>query len=232
MMKIHLILIIFIGSVSFHAKSQEINFNPKPLKKDIQKIWKVETVELDEIEVPDSLYNDILLDKGKIYHTRAGTKNSGFAYIGRIYSCRMGGCGMYEGQGISTADENFEYFDYYIIFNQSLEVEKIRVYNYQATHGHEVSGRGWLKQFIGYEGDEKLEYGKNIDSISGATISANAITYNVQESSRYLHLLKPILEIANQHLKAIVSKWTIMAIIQKPQRKWGSEQFKKYIITK
>ena len=48
-----------------------------------------------------------------------------------------------------------------------------------------------------------LEYGKNIDSISGATISANAITYNVQESCRYLDLLKPILE--NQlMLKAMI----------------------------
>jgi Na+-translocating ferredoxin:NAD+ oxidoreductase RnfG subunit len=113
---------------------------------------------------------------------------------------------MDEGHEVISADEDFEYFDYYIIFDQALKVEKIRVYNYQATHGHEVGGKGWLKQFIGYKGETKLEYGKNIDSISGATISANAITYNVQESSRYLALLKPILEAANQHLKVMLAE--------------------------
>lgn len=205
-MKISLILVFLFCSFSFVSKSQEINFSPKTLKKDIQKIWEVEQVELDEIRVPDSLYNNILLDKGKIYHTASADKNLGFAYIGRIYSCRMGGCSMDEGQDVAHADESFEYFDYYILFNTSLEVEKIRVFNYQATHGHEVSGKGWLKQFIGYKGETKLEYGKNIDSISGATISANAITYNVQESSRYLAFLKPILENANLSLKVMVSE--------------------------
>jgi Na+-translocating ferredoxin:NAD+ oxidoreductase RnfG subunit len=65
-----------------------------------------------------------------------------------------------------------------------------------------VGGKGWLKQFIGYDGKEKLEYGKNIDSISGATISANAITYNVQESCRYLDLIRPILQNHQLALKA------------------------------
>lgn len=103
-----------------------------------------------------------------------------------------------------SIDEDFEYFDYFILFDSNLGVKKIRVYNYQATHGHEVGGKGWLKQFVGYKGDEKLEYGKNIDSISGATISANAITYNVQESCRYLDLLRPILENHTNSLKAFV----------------------------
>jgi hypothetical protein len=205
-MHIKLILLILFCSCSHLSMSQEINFNPKPLKKDIQKIWNIEGAELKEVEVPDSLYNDILLEKGKIYQATFGEENLGFAYIGRIYSCRMGGCGMDEGHEVISADEDFEYFDYYIIFDQALKVEKIRVYNYQATHGHEVGGKGWLKQFIGYKGETKLEYGKNIDSISGATISANAITYNVQESSRYLALLKPILETANQHLKVMLAE--------------------------
>jgi Na+-translocating ferredoxin:NAD+ oxidoreductase RnfG subunit len=181
-------------------KSEHINFNPKPLKKDIQKIWKSENVELTEVLVPDSMYNDILLDQGKIYQTKDEAENYGFAYIGRIYSCRSEGCGMDEVVEDGSLDADFEYFDYYIIFDSSLKVEKVRVYNYQATHGHEVGGTGWLKQFIGYEGATKLELGKNIDSISGATISANAITYNVQESYRYLDLLMPILESINPDL--------------------------------
>jgi len=197
-----LIFLISIGALL--ANAQNINFNPKPLMKDIQKLWDKEEIKLIEIKIPDSLYNDILLDQGIIYSTRSNNLNLGFAYVGRIYSCRSGGCGIDDTPvDFVSIDEDFEYFDYYIIFDESLYVKKIRVYNYQATHGHEVSGKGWLKQFIGYKGDEKLEYGKNIDSISGATISANAITYNVQESCRYLDLLKPILENHQLSFKAM-----------------------------
>ncbi len=199
------LLVFLISFGALLANAQNINFNPKPLKKDIQKLWDEEEINLVEIEIPDSLYNDILLDQGIIYSTTSDQLNLGFAYVGRIYSCRSRGCGMDDTPvALVSVDEDFEYFDYYIIFDESLSVKKIRVYNYQATHGHEVSSKGWLKQFIGYKGDEKLEYGKNIDSISGATISANAITYNVQESCRYLDLLKPILENHQLSLKAMV----------------------------
>ena len=206
MIEAKLILALLLCLPSTFAVSQDINYNPKPLKKDLQKLWEKGDIDLMEIEVPDSLYNDILLDKGRIYHTYSGQENLGFAYIGRIYSCRSGGCGMDDEHDDISFDEDFEYFDYYIIFDTSLAVEKVRVYNYQATHGHEVAGKGWLKQFIGYTGETKLEYGKNIDAISGATISANAITYNVQESSRYLMLLKPLLEKTNQDPDVMVSE--------------------------
>ena len=190
---------------SFFSFAQQINYQPKSLKKDIQKIWDKDEITLMEIKIPDSLYNDILLDKGKIFSAIDNESKIGFAYVGRIYSCRSGGCGMDDAPvELISIDEDFEYFDYFILFDKTLSVKKIRVYNYQATHGHEVSGKGWLKQFIGYQGEEKLEYGKNIDSISGATISANAITYNVQESCRYLDLLKPILETHIQPFKAKV----------------------------
>jgi len=198
-------VLLFCLSLSI-TNAQNINFNPKPLTKDLQKLWKKDDILLTKIEVPDSLYNDILLDKGMIYRVNSNKINLGFAYVGRIFSCRAGGCGMDDAPiELASIDEDFEYFDYFIIFDESLTVSKISVYNYQATHGHEVGGKGWLKQFIGYNGDEKLEYGKNIDSISGATISANAITYNVQESCRYLDLIKPILENHKQSLEALAN---------------------------
>jgi len=193
------ILLVFGFSNSF---GQNINYSPKTLANDFQKLWETKDVTLKEINVPDSLYNDILLDKGKIFRAKANEAFIGYAYVGRIYSCRAGGCGMDDAPvNLVSIDEDFEYFDYFIIFDESLIVKKIRVFNYQATHGHEVGGKGWLNQFIGYDGEEKLEYGKNIDSISGATISANAITYNVQESCRYLDLLKPILQNQKQQFK-------------------------------
>ena len=195
-MNYKLFLVFLFGLSITAAQAQKINLNPRPLKKDIAKLWDKNEVDLIQIDVPDSLYNDILLDNGRIYSTFSGDQKLGFAYVGRIYSCRSGGCGNDDGPvEMVSIDEDFEYFDYFIIFDEDLNVKKLRVFNYQATHGHEVGGKGWLKQFIGYHGEKKLEYGKNVDSISGATISANAITYNVQESYRYLDLLQPVLQV-------------------------------------
>lgn len=52
-----------------------------------------------------------------------------------------------------------------------------------ATHGHEVSAKGWLKQFIGYNGNESLQVGKNVDAIIGATISVYGITRDIKEKT-------------------------------------------------
>jgi Na+-translocating ferredoxin:NAD+ oxidoreductase RnfG subunit len=43
----------------------------------------------------------------------------------------------------------------------------------------EIGSRKWLKQYSGYSGGE-LKYGKDIQTISGATISANALTRDIQ----------------------------------------------------
>jgi hypothetical protein len=59
-------------------------------------------------------------------------------------------------------------------------VELVKIFNYAATHGHEVSAKGWLKQFAGYNGSDTLQVGKNVDAISGATISVYGITLDVQ----------------------------------------------------
>ena len=59
----------------------------------------------------------------------------------------------------------------------------VKVYNYQATHGQEVSIKGWLRQYAGYDGSQSLTVGKDIDAISGATISVYAINQDIQEKT-------------------------------------------------
>ncbi|MCK4920537.1 MAG: FMN-binding protein [Bacteroidales bacterium] len=63
------------------------------------------------------------------------------------------------------------------------------MHNYQATHGQEVTSPGWLKQFVGYDGIKSLVVGREIDAISGATISADAITMNLQRRIRFVRAL-------------------------------------------
>jgi Na+-translocating ferredoxin:NAD+ oxidoreductase RnfG subunit len=85
--------------------------------------------------------------------------------------------------GIET---DFEYFDYFILFDLQARVISVRVYNYAATHGQEITAKGWLNQFTGFDGKRNLRVGKEIDSISGATISVNGMVADVQEKTAML----------------------------------------------
>ncbi len=106
-----------------------------------------------------------------------------YVYVGRVNGCREGGCSSpAETMNIDTP----EFFDYLIVFDSRLAVQQVKVYNYQATHGQEITNKGWLKQFLGYDGKRSLTVGKSIDAISGATVSVYSITDDIQEKTRLL----------------------------------------------
>lgn len=105
-----------------------------------------------------------------------------YLYVGRVNSCRAGGC---SAPG-NNAESNFEYFDYFILFDSDYTVRLVKVFNYQASKGQEITIKGWLKQFEGYNGTGNLTVGKQIDGISGATISVYAITDDIQAKTKLL----------------------------------------------
>jgi len=76
-----------------------------------------------------------------------------------------------------------------LYFSIQKTVQLVEVYNYQATHGYEITAKGWLKQFVGYSAKDTLLVNKDIDGISGATISVFAITEDVQLKTRLLKLV-------------------------------------------
>lgn len=102
-------------------------------------------------------------------------KKTGFVAVSRVKSCRAGGCDA----GFGLDQQPFEYFDYFVIFSSEGEVLKVNVFNYQATRGHEIMSHGWLRQFKGANANKTLVVGREIQAISGATISVNAITADV-----------------------------------------------------
>jgi len=162
------------------------DFEDKSLQKELQKIGGIEKPEWKEIPVSESLaaFSPI---QGKFLVLAELNILKKYIYVGRVNSCRQGGCSNpAEALNIETP----EYFDYLIVFDTNLSVLQVKVYNYQATHGQEVTNKGWLKQFQGYDGKRSLTIGKSIDAISGATVSVYGITNDVQEKTK---LLKKIL---------------------------------------
>jgi len=76
-----------------------------------------------------------------------------------------------------------DYFDYMVIFDEELIIKKVIVLVYRSTYGGEIMSRSWLKQFIGKCKGEAMEIDKDIDSISGATLSAPSIAEGIKDLS-------------------------------------------------
>jgi hypothetical protein len=158
-----------------------INFAPKLLFKELNSL-KLHG-NLNEIPLSPDIARQA--DKGKFF--RIGNEKAlYYTYIGRVNSCRAGGC---TAENVNHSDGDSEYFDYFILFDRNGTVQKVRVYNYRASHGAEITAPGWLYQFVGYDGRTGLSAGKDIDAISGATISVAGITYDVERKTRLLQSL-------------------------------------------
>ena len=165
------------------------DYEDKALLKELQKVSGVEKPDWQEISIPETLLaSNPIQGKFMVLSIVNSNEIKKYIYVGRVNSCRQGGCSN-PGQALTI--ETPEYFDYLIVFDSNVSVQQVKVYNYQATHGQEVGNKGWLKQFQGYDGSRSLTVGKSVDAISGATISVYSITDDIQEKTR---LLKKILQ--------------------------------------
>lgn len=161
---------------------EPVDFNPSLLSKQLKRQFEFVEYQMAEISpVGSDLNSGRHHGKYFLIIDSKDTLNHLYAYIGRVMSCRAGICSNPDSE---NSEFESEYFDYFIIFNSEKVVESVRVYNYQATHGQEVSSPGWLRQFVGYTGKKSLTVGNEIDAISGATISADAITLDLQLRTR------------------------------------------------
>ncbi len=168
-----------LGIAASHT-SQNIDYRPRLLAKVLKKYDVPGFEALQALPIPNHAPTP-----GKFFEIttppRAAVK---YVYIGRVNSCRAGGCTQAEAP---TPEElESEYFDYFILFDPQVEIRAIRVYNYAASYGYEITAPGWLRQFVGYAGNSTLTVGKDVDAITGATVSVYAITADVEMHTRAL----------------------------------------------
>ena len=91
----------------------------------------------------------------------------------------------YFGQAYGKAD----YFDFIVIFDADLIISKVKILVYREDHGGEVKSKRWLKQFNGISKDRSLKYQTDIAAISGATISAKAVTNEINKILKTINIL-------------------------------------------
>lgn len=131
----------------------------KMIDKEITKVFKTETYSLEAASF--SKTKEI---NGEFFIIKSN-KAIGYLYLGKIL-------------------ENSEYF---LIFNQNKMIEKIKISSYKEDYGLEMCSNAWLKQFVNK--DEKKNYciGKNINAISGATVSSKEVTEDINRINIFLN---------------------------------------------
>ena len=72
---------------------------------------------------------------------------------------------------------------YLTCFNTDGQLINAHIVKYREDYGYEVGNRRWLNQFLGIDDSSDYRVGKNIDGISGATISVNSVTTGINRSA-------------------------------------------------
>ena len=68
-----------------------------------------------------------------------------------------------------------------VILDRRGNILHSNIIKYREGYGGEVGNERWLAQFNNYNPDSTYKIGKDIDAISGATISVNSVTKGIQK---------------------------------------------------
>ncbi len=89
----------------------------------------------------------------------------------------------------TSAKGRFDYFDYSVIYSKELKVLYVMVTVYRSDHGAGICQKKWLEQFVGYQGGA-MSIGKEIDAVSGGTISSASMVDDIQRCQQLMLRLR------------------------------------------
>ena len=164
------VIIISISLVfSLPTKSPSLySITRKRADKVLNKYWQDEEYHLTRVILPGT-------EQPELYSVQQGNSDP-FAYV--LFAEAMG---------------KVDNFTFLIIFKPDGIIEKISVLLYKENYGGEIASKRFLKQFEGKSAGLNMEYNQDIDGISGATISVQAISRAVKENSTtFSNLLKQL----------------------------------------
>jgi Na+-translocating ferredoxin:NAD+ oxidoreductase RnfG subunit len=73
-----------------------------------------------------------------------------------------------------------------VIFNKEGRITASRVLKYRERYGSGVRSKRWLRQFNERNFQSSFDVGKDIDAISGATISSNSVTRGIEKLTQLI----------------------------------------------
>ena len=87
---------------------------------------------------------------------------------------------------ISSAKGRFDRFDFMILYNHNRKLLEVRVLTYRSEYGSQITSKAWLRKFSELDMEKDIQYGEDIDAISGATFSASSITREINRINKLI----------------------------------------------
>lgn len=144
----------------FFSFSQRSSWTPVlkiKVDKAIASSYAAENLSLDEYSVSLSSNKEDLQLENHLFNVYEGDLLKGYIYVNQAPSMK-------------------NVFDYFVAFDTNFKVIKTKVLIYREQHGRQIGTPRWLNQFKGLDLTARPTLGKEIDGISGATISATSMT--------------------------------------------------------
>lgn len=88
------------------------------------------------------------------------------------------------------APSRSEKFSYLLYFTSTRKITGIDVLEYRENYGYEIDHSYFKNQFMGENNPDKIIFGRSIQNISGATISARSITNSIHDLLLILNEIK------------------------------------------
>jgi hypothetical protein len=89
-----------------------------------------------------------------------------------------------------------DFITYAVAISSTGQVQGLEIMEYRETYGHQVRNASWRQEFVGKDKTALLKVGKDIDAISGATLSAVHVTAGIRRMIQTY-------EVTRQRLKEI-----------------------------
>jgi hypothetical protein len=149
------------------------------IKKEIKSVFEIDSYQKKVVLIPDKINADLnkKLTQDNFFSIHSDEELLGYYYVAQAYG-------------------KAAYFDFIIIVDPDLIISKIKILIYREDHGGEIGSKRWLKQFIGISPNRSLSLHDDIVSISGATISAHALT---KEVNHFLLAMREFNKIKNNY---------------------------------
>ena len=177
------LLFILVGMKS-DENTPLLETHHKKVQKSISKLWDKAKAEIKIIESDDVNFALVVNDLNGEFYNLVNSSDTGYLYMGKANACHEGGCDRFD----KNISDRFERFEYMVVFNNQKEIIHIQVLKYEAEYGYEICSKRWLNQFIKTDKSE-FDYGSDIQAISGATVSAQSITNEVNKVSLVLETI-------------------------------------------
>ncbi len=144
----------------------------------------------DSVEVVSHVFRFSEEEKLKIQQVQKSKTN-----IDSISLFICTGAGIRLGYGVvDNVKGKSQPISYLTVIDTSGDVVDVNILVYRESHGGEVQNESFRRQFRGKNYRNIIEIGKDIKSISGATISSRSVTGGVNNILRIFEIIKPSLK--------------------------------------